>query len=56
MSANLENSVVAMGLEKTVFILIPKGNAEESSNDCTTAFISPASKVMLKARLHQCVS
>ena len=59
MSANLENSVVATGLEKTVFILIPKGNAKESSNDCTTAvvqFISPASEVMLKARLHQCVS
>ena len=49
MSANLENSVVAMGLEKTVFILIPKkGNAKECSNCCIIALISHASKVMLK--------
>ena len=56
MSANLENSVVATGLEKTVFISIPKGNAKECSNYCMTALIAPASKVMLKVRLHQCVS
>ena len=34
---------------RTVFIPIPKkGNAKECSNYCTTAFISHASKVMLK--------
>ena len=42
------------------FILIPKkGNAEECSNYCTIAFISHASKVMLKilqARLQQYVT
>ena len=33
MAANLENSVVATGLERSVFIPIPKkGNAKESSN------------------------
>ena len=56
MSANLENSAVATGLEK-VFIPIPrKGNAKECSNDCTIALISHTSKVMLKilqARLQQ---
>ena len=43
--------------KRSVFILIPKkGNAKESSNYCTTALISHASKVMLKilqARLQQ---
>ena len=39
-----------------VFISIPKGNAKECSNYCMTALIAPASKVMLKVRLHQCVS
>ena len=57
MPANLENSAVATGLEKSVFIPIPKkGNAKECSNYCTTALISHASKVMLKilqARLQQ---
>ena len=57
MSANLENSAVATGLKKSVFIPIPKkGNAKECSNYCTIAFISQASKVMLKtlqARLQQ---
>ena len=34
---------------RSVFILIPKkGNAKECLNNCTTALISPASKVMLK--------
>ena len=48
MPANLENSTVAIGLEK-VFILIPKkGNPKECSNYCTTALISHTSKVMLK--------
>ena len=57
MPANLENSVVAPGLEKLVFIPIPKKcNAKEWSNYHTIALISHASKVMLKilqARLQQ---
>ena len=45
MSANLENSAVATGLD----ILIPKkGNATECSNYHIIALISHASKVMLK--------
>ena len=60
MPANLENSAVATGLEKVVFIPIPKkGNAKECSNYCTIAFMSHASKVMLKilqARLKQYVN
>ena len=49
MPGNLENSAVATGLEKSVFISIPKkGNAKECSNYCTIALISHASKVMLK--------
>ena len=49
MQANLENSAVATGLEKVVFIPIPKkGTAKEFSNYCTIALISHASKVMLK--------
>ena len=60
MPANLENSAVATGLEKSVFIPIPKkGNAKECSNYCTIALISHASKVMLKilqARLQQYVN
>ena len=55
--ANLENSAVATGLEKSIFIPIPKkGNAKECSNYHTLALISHASKVMLKilqARLQQ---
>ena len=57
MPANSENSAVATGLEKSVFITIPKkGNAKECSNYHTIALISHASKVMLKtvqARLQQ---
>ena len=57
MPANLENSVVATGLERSVFISIPKkGNAKECSNYHTIALISHAGKVMLKilqARLQQ---
>ena len=57
MPANLENSAVATGLEKSVFIPIPKkGNAKECSGYHTIALISHASKVMLKilqARLQQ---
>ena len=60
MPANLENSAVATGLEKVSFIPIPKkGNTKECSNYCTIAFISHASKVMLKilqARLQQYVN
>ena len=56
-ASNLENSAVATGLERSVFIPIPKkGNAKECSNYCTIALISHASKVMLKilqARLQQ---
>ena len=57
MPANLENSAVATGLERSVFIPMPmKGNAKECSNYCTIALISRASKVMLKilqARLRE---
>ena len=57
MPANLENSAVALGLEKVSIILIPKKrNAKECSNYPTIALISHASKVMLKilqARLQQ---
>ena len=60
MPANLENSAVATGLEKVVFITIPKnGNAKECSNHHTIALISRTSKVMLKifqARLQQYVN
>ena len=57
MPANVENSAVAIGLEKSVFISIPKkGNAKECSNYHTIALISHISKVILKilqARLQQ---
>ena len=60
MPANLENSAVATGLEKSVFIPIPKkGNAKECSNYHTIALISQASKVILKilqVRLQQYVN
>ena len=60
MPANLENSAVATGLEKSVFIpILKKGNAKECSNYHTIALISHASKVMLKilqARLQQYVN
>ena len=46
---NLENAAGATGLEKSIFIAIPKkGNAKDSSNYRTNAFISNTSKVMLK--------
>ena len=49
MPANLENSAVAIGLEKVSFIPLPKkGNAKECSNYHTIAHISHTSKVMLK--------
>ena len=55
MSAILENSAVATGLEKISF----HSNPKECSNYCTIALISHASKVMLKilqARLQQYVN
>ena len=49
MSANLENSAVATGLEKSVFIPIPKkGNAKECSNYHILTLLSQAHNVMLK--------
>src|SRR5574340_53612 len=49
MPENLENLAVATGMEKSVFIPIPKkGNAKECSNCRTIALISHSSKVMLK--------
>ena len=43
MTANLENSAVATGLKRSVFIPIPKkGNAKECSNYHTIALISHA--------------
>ena len=60
MPANLKSSAVATGLEKSVFIPIPKiGNAKECSNYHTIVLISHTSKVMLKtlqARLQQYVN
>ena len=56
----MENSVVATGLGKSVFIPTPKkGNAKECSSYHTIALISHASKVMLKilqARLQRYVN
>ena len=60
MLANLENSVVAMGLERSVFIpFTKKGIAKECSTYCAVILISHSSKVMLKilqARLQQYVN
>ena len=57
MLAKLENSAVATGLGKVIFIPISKkGNAEECSNYHTIILIAHASKAMLKilqARLQQ---
>ena len=57
MPADLENSAVATGLEKSIFIPIQKkGSAKGCSDFCTIALISHASKVMLnilQARLQQ---
>ena len=59
-SANLENSAVATGLEKVSFLpVLVKGNAKECSHCCTDMLILHASKVMLKilqARLQQYVN
>ena len=60
MPANLENSAVATGLEKSVFLPIPKkGNAKECSNYHTIALISHARNAVLKilqARLQKYVN
>ena len=60
MPANLENSVVATGLEKVSCHSNPKKrNAKECSNYHTIALIAHATKVMLKilqARLQQYVN
>ena len=60
MLANLENSAVAMGLEKVSFHSNPKEiQCQNCSNYCTISLISHASKVMLKilqARLQQSVN
>ena len=60
MSANLENSAIATGLEKISFIPIPKkGNAKEYSNYHTIVLISHTSSIMLRilqVRLQQCVN
>ena len=49
MPANMENSAVATGWKRSVFIPIPKkGNAQECSNYHTIALISHTNKVMLK--------
>ena len=60
MQVNLENSAVAIGLKRSVFIPTPKkSNAKECSNYCTIALISHTNKAMLKilqARLQQYVN
>ena len=60
MPANLETQQWPQDWKRSVFIPIPKkGNARECSNYCTVAFISHASKVMLKSlqdRLQQYVN
>ena len=49
MPAYLKNSAVDTGLEKSIFIPIPKkGNAKECSNYRTIALISHTSKVVLE--------
>ena len=60
MPANLENSAVAIGLGRSVFIPIPKkDNVKEYSDYHTIALISHTSKVIpkiLQARLQQYMS
>ena len=57
MTANLENSSVATGLEKVSFYSNPKkGNVKEYLNYCTIALITHTSKVVLtilQARFQQ---
>ena len=60
MLANLENSAMGAGLERSIFTPIPKkGNTKEVSDYITIALILHASKVLLKilqARLPQYVN
>ena len=60
MPINLENSAMAIALERAVFLSVPKkSNAKECSNYHTTVLILHASKIMLKilqARLQQYVN
>ena len=60
MSANLENSAMATGLEMVSFYFIPKkGSAKECSDYRTFALISHASNIVLKifqVRLQQYVN
>ena len=61
MSANLENSAMATGLEKVSFHSnSKKGNVQECSNYCTIALISHVGKVttlkILQGRLQQYVN
>ena len=60
MPTNLENSAVATGLEKVVFIpILKKGNYKEYSDYHAIELFSHASKVILKilqARLQQYVN
>ena len=59
MPANLENSVVATGLEKVSFHSNPKEMLKDCSNSHTVALILHVSKVILKilqARLQQSVN
>ena len=60
MSANLENTVVATGQEKSLFIPIPKkGRVKECTNYCAIVLTSHARKFMLKivhVRLQQHVN
>ena len=49
MPENLEKSAMATGIERSVFIPIPKkGNAKECSNYHIIELISHANKVMIK--------
>ena len=54
MPANLENSAMATGLEKSVFIPMPKeSNARGCSNYRTAALLSHASKARLQQYMIQ---
>ena len=48
MSANLEDPAVTTGLEKVLIPIPKKGSTKECANPWTIAFISYASKAMLK--------
>ena len=54
MSANLENSAVAIGLQKVSFHSNPKERQCQCANYCTIVLISHANKVMLKILQARC--